>query len=475
LTTEAAAKKLGISRRRVIALINSGVLQAERFGKSWMIDDNSVKQRIANPVKRGRPLMGDSNSNNFQSYSLMNKNTKICDFIYNTHENMVAKINHFNGDVPAPFGIYSSPNRINSFALTHWIKERCVPSIRPSLPKILLSDNALSPIDLMFKSFGLNLSDQYWFQPSGYDLDWNKINCFDNIFKTTTHTFSNSGIKSLSYSYPDASTPGELDKYWVKDKDGTNYLYKSGSSLDNREPYSEVLAAKLLSRILPKSEYVAYTMTAQDGHIWSVCPSFITTDTELVPAADIFSYFGHSNKDPYQQYRDNCNELGIKNISTALDKMIICDFLMSNPDRHTYNFGLIRDSNTGKFLSSAPLFDNGAAFGSRQNYYDIEHNFPYIAHPFNEYPLTQLGYAKDYSWLNLSALDGFEVEIQNTLSLNSAMDEKIITCISNNFLHNVSTVSDFQKQHQRIRSFSIPNQNHSVRVKPPVHKSGKCR
>ena len=46
-------------------------------------------------------------------------------------------------------------------------------------------------------------------------------------------------------------------------------------------------------------------------------------------------------------------------------KMIFLDTITANPDRHTGNFGLLRDVKTGKLLGLAPNFDNNMAMISR--------------------------------------------------------------------------------------------------------------
>ena len=46
LTVAQAAALLGVSNRRVVAMIKSGILEAEKFGERvWMIDAESVKKR----------------------------------------------------------------------------------------------------------------------------------------------------------------------------------------------------------------------------------------------------------------------------------------------------------------------------------------------------------------------------------------------------------------------------------------------
>ena len=45
--------------------------------------------------------------------------------------------------------------------------------------------------------------------------------------------------------------------------------------------------------------------------------------------------------------------------------MIFLDTITANPDRHTSNFGLLRDADTGELLGLAPLFDHNMALISR--------------------------------------------------------------------------------------------------------------
>ena len=46
-------------------------------------------------------------------------------------------------------------------------------------------------------------------------------------------------------------------------------------------------------------------------------------------------------------------------------RMIFMDTITANPDRHTSNFGLLRDANTGKLLGLAPMFDHNMALVAR--------------------------------------------------------------------------------------------------------------
>jgi len=53
LTTEEAAKKLGVSVRRIVALINSNNLPSERIGRSHVIKESDLE--LVKERKPGRP------------------------------------------------------------------------------------------------------------------------------------------------------------------------------------------------------------------------------------------------------------------------------------------------------------------------------------------------------------------------------------------------------------------------------------
>lgn len=59
VTTEEAAQKLGISVRRVVALINSGNLPSERIGRSHVIKESDLE--LVKDRKPGRPAKNKIN------------------------------------------------------------------------------------------------------------------------------------------------------------------------------------------------------------------------------------------------------------------------------------------------------------------------------------------------------------------------------------------------------------------------------
>ena len=53
-------------------------------------------------------------------------------------------------------------------------------------------------------------------------------------------------------------------------------------------------------------------------------------------------------------------------VQSFLDYMIMTDFIITNSDRHWHNFGILRDVETLRFISLAPIYDNGNSM-----FYDI--------------------------------------------------------------------------------------------------------
>lgn len=100
----------------------------------------------------------------------------------------------------------------------------------------------------------------------------------------------------------------------------------------------------------------------------------------------------------------------------ALSKMIVCDSLLANTDRHLRNFGFIRDIDTLEWRF-APLFDSGNSLWYDKDEGEVargDHSF--ISRPFETTPNRQLMLAARDSWFEFDLLDGFEDEAAEILA-----------------------------------------------------------
>ncbi|MCL2320846.1 MAG: excisionase, partial [Oscillospiraceae bacterium] len=165
-------------------------------------------------------------------YILMNKNTPILTCEIDAASGAISKIleNHNLEYLPVGIGTNKIFLRHN---LNEWWKGRSIPASRQGLDIALTEMGIANKDELLNKSFGLSLSDQYWINPNGL-LEWSKINFFDNSFSEDVGDilFGNpSGNKELDLSSPDNTSDGWLKKRW-KIVGSNRCLIKGGS-----EPY----------------------------------------------------------------------------------------------------------------------------------------------------------------------------------------------------------------------------------------------
>ena len=328
-----------------------------------MIDERSVEERARAPRLAGRPKLGQKRLLSLKPYTLMNRNHAVFDFVYDDGRKRVSIERVREGAAWAPLGAGLAGRKPNGEDFAAWLRRRYMPPLRPEAARLMRAAGVSSTDALMFGSLGLNLSDQYWFKLEGVDLDWHDVNFFENGYERTADG---------PFRTPDSSTPGALEKRWER-IDGIDCLIKGSSGSDEREPYNEVLATRLFRRLLEEGEYVPYEMVERDGRTCSSCPTFVTAQTEFIPAADVAVGAGITEgRDFYRGYAAFCEGKGIEDVRTGLSKMIVCDHVMANFDRHRGNFGLVRTVETLDGWRMAPLFDNGAGFFSRATLRELE-------------------------------------------------------------------------------------------------------
>lgn len=330
---------------------------------------------------------------------LMNKNTEVLLTEYDSASSTFTKIYEVYNIEYAPYilkNLYNEKDfNDNSFRinLSKWFQGRGIPSWRDKLDILLHRLNIVAPSELLDKSFGLSLSDQYWLKPINTSISYDDINFFDNDFDYTEFLEaslsknSNSIVSASSLNTPNNTTDGMLRKAWIIEN-GIRFLLKSGYKNELLQPFNEVLASEICDRL--GFDHVEYTLDTYKDTVVSKCPCFITKDTELITCHQIKNNMDRydSTKD-YEEYIKILENHGIVDARTQMENMFILDFLIMNEDRHLNNFGIIKDVNTLKWLKCAPIFDNGKSLNTI--YYDEnellisgEGRFFYEVKPFDE-------------------------------------------------------------------------------------------
>lgn len=385
-----------------------------------------------------------------KKFTLMNKNKKVFDFVYDEEEHFIVNFerNYPENEDYAPFGLIKM-NEINKVEFNKWWKNRQIPASRKGLKEVLHNSNVYDKdnFDLLdAKTYCLSLSDQYWVKGVEEEISWESINFFDNEFSEDIGKILFNGGKTalnLNLNTPDMTSNGNYEKRW-KIIDGERYLLKAGSKIYNQEPFNELIATKLYERLLNKDEYVEYSVIFDDDKAISKCKNFITKDTELVPAWKINEYYEFlDDEDKYTHYIRCLNNLGIKDAETLTDKMIVCDYIIANKDRHFNNFGVIRDVNTLKFIGVAPIFDNGCSLWYDEN--DMYVGEFFLTKPFEEYEKTQLSLVKKLEWLNIFKLEDFPNEVKTILSMDKLLSKERINKIVDQIKLRIEFVKELKK------------------------------
>lgn len=301
-------------------------------------------------------------------YVLMNKKTQILIFTFDDELGIVTEINEVKNLDYAPYSFRHYKDNIRK-ALDDWLSSRY--GYNSKLNIRLSYADELKLKQNIVKSYGLSLSDQYWFHNINKNVKWEEINFFQNNFEYKPFislTFSNNNYSKIDMIYsPNSTTGGQLDKAWIIDKNKDRCLLKSANTFIMTEPINETLAYEVASILkLSATRYKTEVITDLTTPILvSKCATFINTNTELIPASQIFKL--SKNNTLRKSVNDYINFLEENSVSCAkekIQKQLLLDILLLNTDRHLNNFGVIRDVNTLKILDVAPNYDCGRILGT---------------------------------------------------------------------------------------------------------------
>ncbi|XZK40320.1 hypothetical protein ACSXCO_14855 (plasmid) [Clostridium perfringens] len=208
--------------------------------------------------------------------------------------------------------------------LRTWLENRCIDTDRRNsrLLRKILGVNTINKVKIALFVHGHTLTDNYWIRT------------------------------------PQLTLGGSFEKGW-KLEAGEWFLVKEGNSLTNS---AEIIASELCKYFCFKAvEYLKYDDTC-------VCCKNFTNDLRynFEPMSDFLGF-----EYDLEVALDYISQIDINYIKDFLD-MLFLDALLVNPDRHTNNYGFLRDSNTGEFIGLAPIFDNNLAlFATKSNIIDL--------------------------------------------------------------------------------------------------------
>ena len=183
-------------------------------------------------------------------------------------------------------------------------------------------------------TYALSLSDCYWIKESDDTVTFEDVSPYYNDFWKGINEYKSGSIPTLYVA-------GAMSKEWIN----KDYLKKE---CDKDQLFKEKLSIDFCKEcgVLVNDYYI------EDNILF--LKNFTSPEIMLEQA----NMSGLIDKD----YFTSANIVEVFKEDGV--KMLAIDAILGNGDRHAGNFGFLRDTNTGEYLSMAPLYDFDHTFDS---------------------------------------------------------------------------------------------------------------
>ena len=237
-----------------------------------------------------------------------------------------------------------------------WLASRAIDHRRPNsrLLKKALRLIEKDDISSVLHVNGAKITDNYWIREVGSKLTYSDVKFSDDYFSNLAlkgnYDSFNRAANSKRSKTPELTNVGSFEKCW-KLRDGKWWMYKKAS---HDEMFSELFVYEL---------GCALGMNMAVYQRGDACiKSLDFTEAARVNFEPASTFMGDN-----EDYIDVVKALEkiCPNAIPDYIRMIFMDTICANPDRHTNNFGLLRDTQTGELIGFAPNYDNNMALISR--------------------------------------------------------------------------------------------------------------
>ena len=263
--------------------------------------------------------------------------------------------------------------------LRRWWNNRQIPIRQGRLEQMLREKNLAGPSEYLARNLGLSLTDYYWMKPVDSSLRWADVNLFDNDFRENLLQAMDDAPGRTAGSFtPNSSLRGELEKSWIIRR-GHRCLVKGNRGELSSESINEVIASAFhqAQGYDNHTPYQLLRIKSKPYDYGCLSRAFTSSGRELISAYAVLT-----SEDPlpgessYEQFLRIAADHGMdaELLRRDLEYQILTDYLLSNPDRHMENIGILRDAETLEWIRMAPIYDTGRAFaaGSVVPYTDEE-------------------------------------------------------------------------------------------------------
>lgn len=231
--------------------------------------------------------------------------------------------------------------------VAEWLEHRAIDDHRTHsrLLKKVLRLKERDDVSTALHFNAATITDRYWVRPEGSSLTWEQVRFQGNDFADLALHGKLSDFSKKPSRTPELTNTGSFEKCWRYEENAW-WMYKTGTEA---ERFSELFVCKLCKALgFPVAEYenrAPYIRTKDfTGGILNFEPAayLVGDEEDYATNYEAFLTFGQEIADRYVE-------------------LLLMDTFCRNVDRHTYNYGVLREPETGRVLALAPNFDNNIA------------------------------------------------------------------------------------------------------------------
>lgn len=237
-----------------------------------------------------------------------------------------------------------------------WLETRAIDCHRANsrLLKKALRLTEKDDVSTVLSVNAVTITDNYWIKPLDSDLVYSDVrfdnDYFANLALTGNYDSFNRVANSKTSKTPELTNIGSFEKCW-KLKGGQWWMHKKAN---HDEMFSELFIYMLGIKLgFNMAEY-------ERGN--GVIKTKDFTNNATVNFEPAYSLLG--DDEDYIKTLEMLKSFCPDAVGDYV-RMLFLDTICANPDRHTFNYGVLRDADNGKVLGLAPNFDNNMALVSR--------------------------------------------------------------------------------------------------------------
>lgn len=276
-------------------------------------------------------------------YQLMNKDNLIATYIAQKDlDNIRLAEDNVQGQLP-----------IGYQSMDKWLSERNAAKHNKHLRALMNELGGNQTDTFIVLTHAASINDTFWIRREDENYSWSDISLYSNEFSDVISrlAFEGYGIPAGEFSStsPELTTDGSFRKCFRKEN-GDIFMYKRGHNEGRNaglEPYCEVLSSQFTSRLCPNA--VRYDIVKLHNETASKCKLFTNEQVGHVSAARIFS--------DQKSFSDQLAFYAEHDCEDEFRRMLVCDSVLFNVDRHAGNYGMLIDNATQQYLGFAPVFD----------------------------------------------------------------------------------------------------------------------